>query len=410
MKKILLFIFLNFNLILFAQENNFSKNIILSSVSTCSGIFKVNIQFIEEISEPRNIEGYLITIENDSKEKSFYLNFNNDSQIIKNNINNLKLNECIRSEDEELLTKEIKSLLDEHFNVLKRRNKSLKFDWYANYDFSNKIKYNLIIFSDLYGLSPEQPNGLIQPRAYFSFPIIRRAITGKNGDIRIHFLRNVIFPDITLSKVEDKLRVLPSIKNNTITSNGLTKSAINMFDIMQYAYLNTSLKVNIITLSWPKHKIYLDAVSTGFFTNIYDSSKSNATSIFSYGFGGNIKYATNFEGRLNLEIYYSGYWMQTATNDFKIYKGPQYKDLISKQAAKLPSSASDDNNVNGIYINSFNGQLNIYDKEKKDNLFFRIAILTNADLENNKKYINSFWQIQVGYSKKLEDIFKVVKK
>jgi hypothetical protein len=267
------------------------------------------------------------------------------------------------------------------------------------FDFSQDVKYNLTIFSDLYGLSGSQPNGLVQPSFYVSFPLARKSIKlSENSDWQL--LRNVMF-QITASKIDNHLRDLPTIKEDTLRRDSILYSRVNFTDIIQYAYLNINLRLNLFHLSFQHHSLYVDAMVSNSITNVYDSLNKQSISVPTYGYGWNIKYATRFYGRFNMEAFFNRQYTTASTNDLIISNSPQYHDIgILKQTIKAKQVS---NNENTSVYNSFGVQLNIQDADRKGTVFARCVYFTNGDFQ---KFNNSFFQIQVGYTINFDEFIK----
>lgn len=177
------------------------------------------------------------------------------------------------------------------------------------YDFRGKL------FSDLAGISDDQPNGLIQLNTYLSFTRLTKKeleLIGKSDDsdslqvdftnpteknqssFGAYFLRNVVF-DFTFSKIEQEDYFLKARNTDSFQTDGL--QLFNRTDLFQYANLVSIIKLNTLTLKfWNQFYLYVDFVGSYYRTGIsYEDQNSDLTTrnVGSTALGFNVKMNTN---------------------------------------------------------------------------------------------------------------------
>ena len=271
-----------------------------------------------------------------------------------------------------------------------------------------QVKYNFNIYSDLYGLSANQPNGLIQPHLEVSFPLITNLYKNlsKDADARIYFFRNIM-TQITYSKPDNHLKDLPTFKADTVRSTrtyGVLQSRANLADILQYSFLNFGVKLNLATVVLRSQRLYIDAITNRYFTSVYDSLHAQRISVPSYTFGMGAKYATNFPSRFNFQIYYSVQLFRAATNDLAISNGLQFQDksLIMESLKKNAYAPSINSDASG-WFQIFGSQISLRNADNnKGEKFLKFSYFENG--------ANFFFQIQVGYSANLDDFVNSITK
>lgn len=276
-------------------------------------------------------------------------------------------------------------------------------DEYEKFSYG-RVKYNFSIFSDLYGLSANQPNGLIQPNLEVSFPLFPTAYKklAVDGQTRLHFFRNIL-THLTYSKPDEHLRDLPTFKADTARTTrtyGVLQSRANLADIMQYSFLNFGVKLNVLTLVMRNHRLYLDGTATSYFTSVYDSLHARKINVPSLSLGLSTKFATHFTGRFNFQVYYSIQHLRAITNDIAISNGLQFqnKELILESLKKNAYAPSVNADAAG-WFHVFGSTLSMRDAlATKGEKFLKFSYFQNGS--------NFFFQIQLGYSANIDDFVK----
>lgn len=249
------------------------------------------------------------------------------------------------------------------------------------------------VFTDLLGISPEKPNGLIQTEVSKRI-LINSFRHGVDGSAN-YGLFNFVTPTLQISKIEDKLKRLELLHSDPVQD----LKSVTITDIISYQNYKLGATLNLSLLDLPTYKSTFYA-NTAFYygrTAVRDSLGAwNATGSFSKtgvtrDFGvNNLQWESELiwqlqpEERYGIEFTYRVGKYQLLSDEFRVVRDK--KDIQS-----LTNGASLTRNAQ--WYNNFELFAFIKPFGNENKLFFRYRMTNNvSNLKNN------FNQTQIGYT------------
>ena len=253
-----------------------------------------------------------------------------------------------------------------------------------------ELEFRGKIFSDFVGIADDQPNGLIQTNFYFSYkrPYKKNPTT---------FFRNIVFADVTFSKLENRNRELPVRYNQSSNPDSIV-GYLNRLDLLHYSHLMVTLKLNILTIEYlDAFRFYVDYLGSFYRTAILDTlGLSNTNNVLSIAHGFNVKMKTNMDKKSNLaaDLSYSHFWPRLFTSAYQEMAGSQYHEY---NGVILPNMIQEE--ITGIDIID----LTIRHQGDNSDQFLRVALFGNY-FSRKGSTPNIFYQFQIGIGIKLSKI------
>lgn len=262
-----------------------------------------------------------------------------------------------------------------------------------------KFEVGGYIFSDLVGISDDQPNGLLQTNVYFSYTRPVKLYNSEKVCKRSHFGRNVVLLDLTISKIGIQNYALP-VRYDYAND---TAKFVNRFDLVQYANVFAATKLNIYTLKWHKVlTIYADFIPVLYNTSLSDTLTSqNDISV------SNVALGLNFKGIIEPDKI-SGL---SAEFSYSIYRPVMYSDYYDDRASYQLKEPYDGNTVShdrySHFIQVIDWRIMHKPKEAKLSSYLRFSIVGNF-IKKPDVPRNIFYQFQIGASFNFSsfDLFK----
>lgn len=311
-------------------------------------------------------------------------------------------------------------------------------------DSTNKPVFRGKLFSDFIGTTDDQPNGLLQTEVFVSFPLIKRGISIFDEKVSIHPFRNILGPDLIFSKIDQKQRYLPV--RTFMDSAGVTTRFVNHFDLLQYANLTSSIKLNVLTLKQPSPTtenpsswfFYADIVGYHFRTGLRDSLRSSIqdVNVNTFGLGYLLQLELNpANSRFEFDLRYQRIWphlfdevyqqsrgFQHINSDFSsspdFINSTQYPaDILQVRLAVKPKkekvakevyTQTTTINADGSKTTSPSTlkDIQVEEKDKSNTTFYVRASYINNVFDQSRLYRNGFFQFQFGVDIKLDDFLK----
>ncbi len=253
------------------------------------------------------------------------------------------------------------------------------------YLFKEELKrvINAEIYTDLVGVSSDNPNGLVQTEISRKFIINHR----KRQTIAMAYMGwfNYVEPQLTLSKIEENNKYLALEELNSVKSLRTT-------DLRNYQIFSIRAPLNLLAFNYPYYKMasdinvgvglnrvgISDSVITNSLLEIKNSSISTASLFVEF------KHRFNADSRYGLELSVI----------------PEYLNLFSNEHQQVMSFNSETNSQKSKWLLGFQlkGYLRLNENSKA---FFRLRSIHQLhDLNTN------IFHSQLGYS---FDIFKMIK-
>lgn len=325
------------------------------------------------------------------------------------------------------------SLKEQPFSTLK----SLK----LQRDYSNTPVFRGKIYSDFLGIEDDQPNGLLQTEAFFSFPLFRRELVIAKNKAAVSIFRNVLAPSFVISKLDDKSRYLDArYYDHPVDS---TTRNLHTLDLIQYANWSNSIQLNLLTLKSPSPKdkdsprwlFYVDAIGYHFRTGIKDTLRTNSQEFnlnsFASGFQMKLELRPELaDKRFELDIDYSRFQLHLFNGSYRQMLGSQiinadlypneeftYSDVYDVDKLQLRLTINSFKKVKKVEEiktvkvdasgNKISEEIDRVEKEEKASspvkAYIRFSYFGNF-FEPSRETQNNFAQIQLGVELKLENL------
>lgn len=256
-----------------------------------------------------------------------------------------------------------------------------------------KFEFRGTVFTDLVGLVYDQPNGLVQTHALFSYTrpsLVYETTPGRNAGLckRTYFLRNIVLLDVTISKIASQDSELP-VRYGIGTED--TLSYLNRFDLVQYAQIFVSGKINILTYKWPEVlSVYFDFIPLIYNTRLSDSlstkEKNNVTT-FAYGLNMKVITKESEKTRFSAEASFSFFRPVLYSQYYSDHASLQIKEPV---IGNLVPHDKYSKNIQMIDI-----RIKHHPKNKKVCSFLKFSVVGNF-IKPNDVPGNIFFQFQLG--------------
>jgi hypothetical protein len=346
----------------------------------------------------------------------------------------LKLEIVTESNEKINLTSDRELEINIHPVTNPKTNKGFSF-FGRDIDKTNVTRKELTQYTDFLGFGNDRPNGILQQRFLFKWPLNKHY--HQLGNAQFAFFRSIILPNILFNRI-DKAKsdssVLYPVKYvirsrdsaGTITRDTALSPSVGTFDIMRYASLKIESKLVLASLKIDNTRIYFD-IQGGILRNrIVDTlSKRKPDSTFQerfiythyYGFEIYVKSLLDDKDlNIELEAGYNRYIVKD--NYFKQYDMYQM-DNDGRRSLGLPIGKTFKRMSAPIWFGSITLRKD-WGKEdnadKKNSAFFRMAYSFQNDAYNKpvpnrpkeytrEKLYNHYLQLQLGLSLSLDKIF-----
>lgn len=299
-------------------------------------------------------------------------------------------------------------------------------DWVA--DVTNTSKLEIIQYTDFLGINSDRPNGVFQQQLLFKWPIVK-SYWNISKNLKVQPFRSVLIPNILLNRIDkakDDSSILVPLGISIVPprTGGVSDTIANVvgsFDLIRYANTIIESSVNLFTVHLDKTRIYLQ-YDFGLLRNrILDSiSQDKAVSrpIYSYLTGWHL-YAKSLldpKAELNIEVEFGSRRVNLQDNFFKQYDIYAFENG-SVRSIRFPVRTPDETNKSKpIYFSSVKLSKD-WGKESTNYVFFRLKYqwqkgtykFVYKDLPRNfqtESFYNHFFQVNLGVSLGLEDLFK----
>lgn len=329
-------------------------------------------------------------------------------------------------------------------------------------DYGIEPESNLSVYSDLTGISDDQPNGLLQTEATISFPINTKAFhvsrtedwsnysagdTVPDKMTRLFYFRNMVLGDFVLAKLEDNNRDLPLRLFHSPATSADSIYGLNTLDLVQYANFKYTAKVNLFTgqffshvegckhtakpyksatkgchdrlkaddLYCRRHTIYLDAI--GRFmrnsvadTNVVFSSSTNNTYFNTQGYGWNLKWDFQQHGqRLGLQAYWQGiYLIPNRPRRYILDSGTEIDAVMINNnniLASGPYRELETGSLQNKFVSELSIQVSLDGEDDNDDMkFLRLSFHGDGIFPGTGN--NFFFQAQLGIAGSIDELFK----
>ncbi len=283
---------------------------------------------------------------------------------------------------------------------------------------------SMTVYTDFKGYGGNQPNGIVQTELKWWWDLFN-PICGKKRKTKAtnwFFVKNIVFPVINLSSMNDKFKG-KHVNLQYDTAGNILFHHIKTIDLIKYSTFNISALVNVFAINHRTKKsainFYIDGFGTIYNTELKDSSIQEET------FRANtIGWGTNWtlesfpqKSKWSMRVSFRSFALSLHNNDIKLNYGP----------IQLP----DNNPRNNIYydekadtIKTWNYALTLdirhSPKKNKEyptktpsgSVFFRFSYYNHAFFKSTSNSINlgnNYMQVQVGIQKSVEDLLKFIK-
>lgn len=241
-----------------------------------------------------------------------------------------------------------------------------------------------------------------------------------NNTWQFAIIKNVVFPVLTISKIDNKDRFRQVIYYDSITppadslqaADTTTQRYIHTFDLVRYSNVSISTKVNLLYFYFnrPKINIYVDFYAGLFSTGVRDTTLSKTNFyVYSRALGYNIRAATHLNQKINIEVWLTSFYITLLNNDIYQKSGPlHFPD--SNPANDVVSPSDRDGKISRGQRNIWTlGSQLVYTpnpENKSNKVFLRVMYFKNPEISSDsgvkKVNGNNFMQFQVGYRKSID--------
>jgi len=289
---------------------------------------------------------------------------------------------------------------------------------------SNAAQVNLIVYSDLQGLSEKQPNAIIQPSLSASISLNNKPFNQGNR-IELTLVKNLMFlVNAWQVKQDTSFRYFPLsyLVDSTATGKD-TIPYIHVLNIVKYASFAFSAKVNLLTIAIKEIglKLFIDDYPIFYCTGISDSllpAQYRQYRIYSVGNGMNYKLRfKQDDSHYRFDISYTQYGLTLLHNSIVSRQGKLYypesspKNIINNKN-DLTNNLEYANSIIGIYSFEIRYSSKINKENDNDGIFIRMMFYTNpikSLTSSTKGYGNNYLQLQFGISKNIVKLWETLK-
>ncbi len=304
----------------------------------------------------------------------------------------------------------------------------LKKKYWRQKDPSNTPKLELIQYTDFLGINSDRPNGVFQQQLLFKWPI-NKTYWPLCDNFKVQLFRSVLIPNVLLNRIDkakDDSSVLVPLGMSTVLSPNSSipdtvSNVVSSFDLIRYANTIIESSVNILTLHVDRTRIYLN-YNIGLVRNrIYDTisqEKPVSRPIYSRITGWHVYVKSVLDPKASLNIELEGGYRRVNLKDnfFKQYDVYAYENGRVK-SIRFPVQ-SDDEKMKSKPIYYVSTKLSKdWGKESTNYIFLRFKYQWQSghykfyskgipDSERSEQFTNHFFQVNLGVSLGLEDLFK----
>lgn len=309
--------------------------------------------------------------------------------------------------------------------VLFIRRQMKNIDWQE--DPTNTPKLEIIQYTDFLGINSDRPNGVFQEQLLFKWPIFK-SYWKINDKWKLQIFRSILLPNILLNRIDkakdDSSILMPLGRSAIIDSNtgdtSYLANAVGSFDLIRFANTKIEASINIATIHIGKTRLYLNYDAGLLRNRIYDTISQKSTvarPIYSYLHGWHLYVRSDLDKKteLNIEFELGARKVALQDNFFKQYDIYAFENGTRKEI-RFPVRTDNGNSSKAIWYSSVKLTKD-WGKESTNYVFFRLKYQwqkgkynfisqTNPKKFQEESFINHFFQVNMGVSLGLEDLFK----
>lgn len=300
------------------------------------------------------------------------------------------------------------------------------FEWVE--DKTNTPKLEFIQYTDFLGINSDKPNGVFQQQLLFKWPIFK-SYWKLDDKFKVQFLRSVLLPNILMNRIDkakdDSSILVPLGKSVVMNPNSSVADTLNnvvgSFDLIRYANTVIESSINLLTLHIDSTRVYVSYDFGLLRDRIYDTiSQARPVSrpIYSYITGWHIytKSALDPKASLNIEVEAGLRRVHLQDNFFEQYDVYAYENGNTK-SIQFPIRTARDKNISKPIYHASVKLSKDWGKESTNYVFLRLKyqwqrgqynfiFKDQPNLLRRQDYSNHFFQVNLGLSLGLEDLFK----
>ena len=269
--------------------------------------------------------------------------------------------------------------------------------------FSQKFEFRGRTYTDLTGITSDQPNGLLQLNTYLSYsPLFYLEDSTKK--FQVFFFRNLVM-DLTISKIEQKDYYLPVRVTDDFSNDGLR--IINRTDIYQYSNLRLTPKINLLMVKvQDRFDVYGDFILSYYRLGVLDTLENTERAnrqIGNLAYGFNLKAITAYSNSskkigFKMSLSYSKIWPSLFNNRYREIAGTQFVD-----SDKYVSSGDLEDQKKALDITEI---ILSHRSTKEKEYFLKIGLVGNYLQFKDDVTANSFFTFQLGVELPLEKLLE----